>query len=143
MRLPGSTVFIHAHKHCVMMFCILVQRVLFCKMCDNFRRNKALLYEVSIHTMHIFIGFRQVEFLYLFLLHSRFRRTVGNGSNTSSQQLVHGSLKIHAIEISHELDGTAADLILVIEPSCTVNHNAVVFPTAVIINQLVFSPNFL
>ena len=143
MRLTRNAVFIHAYKHCVMVFRIIVNQPLLRKMRDNIAIDKSFLDEVGINTMHIFIGFRQAKFLWSCLCHSCFRRTLGNRCNASSQQLVHCDLKIHAVKIPHEFNCAASNLILVVKLGCAVNCYAVVFPAAVMIDQLVLPSGFL
>ena len=115
MCLLRLALFIKSDKYCVVVVFILIESMLFGKVCDDVSRDKPLFYEVSIHSVHICVCLGQSE-LFLFFLCDSFRRTVGQRSYPLSQQFLYRSLKVHIIEFLHKFYCTAANLIFMVEP---------------------------
>ena len=66
MSLPWDSIAVRAHEHGIVVFFVLVEQFLLCKMGDDLRGNEPLLDEIGIDTVHIVVGFGEPELLFLF-----------------------------------------------------------------------------
>ena len=119
-----NTVFIHTDEDAVMILLVFVERSFVCKEGDHLTGDEPFVHEVRIHSVHRCICFGNDKLLCFLFLDCR----CSAHSNSTTEQLCNGVLKIHRIILHDKADRITTCRIVVRIPTVILDPYLMLFP---------------